>query len=140
MVASALQVAKRALLATMRTAAVLFGLRMTCNRDSADSEMVSYFRELALRAHPDRPGGSTVQQQRLNDARASWEQARFLAACFLEGDMMSAIPLRRYESSCHSTSSCFRVQFECEAVISTLSEEMHQSACEVRCVAPVKTH
>ena len=96
MVAMALQVAKRALLATTRTAAVLFGLRMTCNRDSADSEMVSYFRELALRAHPDRPGGSTVQQQRLNDARASWEQAFFLAACLLEGDMMSAIPLSSF--------------------------------------------
>ena len=56
MVASALQVVKRALLATMRTAAVLFGLSMTCNRDSADSEVVSFFRKLALRAHPDRPG------------------------------------------------------------------------------------
>ena len=96
MVATALQVAKRALLATMRTAAVLFGLSMTCNWDSADSEVVSFFRKLALRAHADRPGGSRVQQQRLNDARASWEQAFFLAACLLEGDMMSAIPLSSF--------------------------------------------
>ena len=76
MVPSAVQLAKRALLATMRAAAMRFGLTMSCNRDSADREVVTFFRKLALQAHPDRPGGSTEQQQRLNDARAAWDQAR----------------------------------------------------------------
>ena len=76
MVASAVQLAKRALLATMRAAAIRFGLTMSCNRDSTEREVVSFFRKLALQAHPDRPGGSTEQQQRLNDARAAWDQAR----------------------------------------------------------------
>ena len=47
MVASAVQVAKRALLATMRAAAVVFGLSMSCNRDSPDKDVVSFFRKLS---------------------------------------------------------------------------------------------
>ena len=56
MVALALQVVKRALLATMRTAAVLFGLSMTCNRDSADSEVVSFFASSRCVPTPTGPG------------------------------------------------------------------------------------
>ena len=74
MVPSAVQVAKRALLATMRAAAVMFGLTMSCNRDSPDKDVVTVFRKLALRAQPDQPGGSTEQQQRLNYARAFFQQ------------------------------------------------------------------
>ena len=73
MVASAVQVAKRTLLATMRAVALSFGMVLTCNRDSSDKDVVVNFRKLALRVHPDRPGGSTAQQGRLNDARAAWE-------------------------------------------------------------------
>ena len=76
MVASALQVSKRALLATMRAVAVTFGVVLTCNRDSPDRDVLTNFRKLALRAHPHKPGGSAEQQKRLNEARASWEAAR----------------------------------------------------------------
>ena len=76
MVASVVQVAKRAVLATMRAVALTFGVTLTCNRDSPDRVVVSNFRRLALRVHPDRPGGSTEQQQRVNDARAAWDDAR----------------------------------------------------------------
>ena len=38
MVASAVQVAKRALLATMHAVAIAFGEAMTCNRDSPDKD------------------------------------------------------------------------------------------------------
>ena len=79
MVASPLQVAKRALLATMRAVAVAFGMVLTCNRDSSDQDVVKDFRKLALRVHPDRPGGSGEQQQRLNDARGAWDTARTAA-------------------------------------------------------------
>ena len=72
MVASVVQVAKRALLATMRAVAFTVGMALTCSRDSPDREVVANFRRLALRVHPDRPGGSTERQQRLNDARAAW--------------------------------------------------------------------
>ena len=73
MVASAVQIAKRTLLATMRAVALSFGMVLTCNRDSSDKDVVVNFRKLALRVHPDRPGGSTAQQGRLNDARVAWE-------------------------------------------------------------------
>ena len=61
MVASAVQVAKRALLATMRAVALTFGMVLTCNRDSTDREVVTNFRKLALRVRPDRPGGSWTE-------------------------------------------------------------------------------
>ena len=62
MVASLAQVAKRALLARMRAVALTLAVVLTCNRDSSDQVVVSNFRKLALRAQPDRPGGSTAQQ------------------------------------------------------------------------------
>ena len=76
MVASAVQVAKRALLTTMRAVALAFGVTLSCTRDSTDKELLTNFRKLALAVHPDRAGGSTEQQQRLNDARAAWEEVR----------------------------------------------------------------
>lgn len=63
-------------MATMRAVAVTFGMVLTCTRDSPDRDVVTNFRKLALRAHPDKPGGSAEQQQRLNEARANWEAAR----------------------------------------------------------------
>ena len=62
MVASLVQVAKRALLATMRAVALAFAVVLTCNRDSSDQVLVFNFRKLALRVRPDRPGGSAAQQ------------------------------------------------------------------------------
>ena len=53
-----------------------FAGQPTCNHDSPDQVVVSSFREPALRLHWDRLGGSTEQQQRLNDARAAWDDER----------------------------------------------------------------
>ena len=58
MVASVVQVAKRALLATLRAVALTVGMALKCSRDSPDREVVSNFGRLALRVHPDRLGGS----------------------------------------------------------------------------------
>ena len=74
MVCSAVQAAKRALLVVMRSLAMAYGLTLNCNRDSAERVIVKDLRKLALRTHPDR-GGSTEDQQRLNDARTVWEAA-----------------------------------------------------------------
>ena len=46
MVASAVQVAGRALLSTMRAVAVAFGVTLTCTRDSTDKEVLTNFRKL----------------------------------------------------------------------------------------------
>ena len=51
MVDSAVQVAKRALLATMRAAALTVGVALACNRDSPDREVLSNFRRLCSCPH-----------------------------------------------------------------------------------------
>lgn len=76
MVASAVQIAKRALLVAMHAVAVTVGMVLSCNRDSTDAVVIPNFRKLALKAHQDRPGGSNALQQQLNDARAAWDDAR----------------------------------------------------------------
>ena len=75
MVLSAVQVAKRALVVLVRALAVAYGLTVNVNRDSSEKEVTAACRRVALRVHPDR-GGSSRDQQRLNDARAAWEEAR----------------------------------------------------------------
>ena len=67
--------AKRALVVVIRALAVSYGVVVSCNRDSADKEVLASFRKVALRVHPDH-GGNTVDQQKLNDARANWENAK----------------------------------------------------------------
>ena len=75
MAGSLLLLAKRALVALIRSVAVAYGVHVTCNRDSDEAAIIANFRKVALRAHPDR-GGSTTDQQRLNDARQAWDEAR----------------------------------------------------------------
>jgi hypothetical protein len=87
MVASALQLSKRALLATMRAVAVAFGMTLTCNRDPPDRDVVTNFQKLALRVHPDRVKGSCPGRMRPGRP--------------VKGDVILEIPLRRYKSSCH---------------------------------------
>ena len=48
MVASAVQVAKRTLLATMRAVALSFGMVLTRNRDSSDKDVVVRKKQLSL--------------------------------------------------------------------------------------------
>ena len=67
--------AKRALVALLRSLAVAYNLVVNCNRDSDDKVVLTAFKKVSLRVHPDH-GGSTVHQQQLNDARAAWDEAR----------------------------------------------------------------
>ncbi|CAE8675765.1 unnamed protein product [Polarella glacialis] len=65
--------AKRALVALIRTLGATYSVQVSCCRESADAIVVaSSFREVVLRTHPDR-GGNQSDQQRLNDARAQWD-------------------------------------------------------------------
>ena len=81
MVASFVQVAKRALLATMRAVAFTVGMALTCSRDSPDREVVSNFRRGVSGGGPKGPP--------------------------VDGDVVLEIPLRRYKSSCHSGDESF---------------------------------
>ena len=71
---SAVLLAKRALVALIRQLATVYGLTVSCCRDSSDQVIRTSFRKVALRAHPDH-GGNSNDQQRLNDARAVWDEA-----------------------------------------------------------------
>ena len=75
MVASVVQQTKRALVVLLRALAAVYGVQVTVNRDSPDKEVVVACRRVALKAHPDH-GDDVRDQQRLNDARAAWEEAR----------------------------------------------------------------
>lgn len=75
MAASALQVAKRALVKLLLTLAVFYSLRLEVSRDSADQVVVKNLRKLLLKAHPDK-GGSVAHTQQLTVAREAWEKAK----------------------------------------------------------------
>ena len=44
------------------------------NRESSDEEVRSAYRRLSRHVHPDRPGGSTDDQTRLNQAHDAWKE------------------------------------------------------------------
>lgn len=72
---SAVQVAKRALVALIHALALVYHVEAKCTRNSPDEEVVRAFRKLVLKVHPDR-GGNDQHQQQLNEARSSWEAAK----------------------------------------------------------------
>ena len=72
---SAVLLAKRALVALVRSLALTYGVVVCCNRDSADQVVLGSFRKVALKAHPDH-GGNTSDQAKMNEAREAWDQAR----------------------------------------------------------------
>ena len=127
---SALLLAKRALVVVIRSLAATYDVVVACNRDSPDKVVLSSFRKVALKVHPDH-GGATAHQQQLNEAREAWDQARnrqsaakveiergeiergvgstrgvlatpaaFRISLPVPGDAVSKSPLRRSESSC----------------------------------------
>ena len=75
MVCSAALLAKRALVTLLHGLAAAYGLNIRCTRDSPDATILRAFRQVALKAHPDR-GGDLSHQQQLNDARGAWEAAK----------------------------------------------------------------
>lgn len=75
MVCGPVQAAKRALVSLICALAQVYNVQVRCKRDSPDDVVLKDFRRLALKAHPDR-GGQPAHQQRLNDARLVWEEAK----------------------------------------------------------------
>ena len=75
MPASAAQKAKRALVSIVLALAAAYNIVVNVSRDSSDSDVTQAYRKVSRRVHPDK-GGSVADQQRLNAARASWEEAR----------------------------------------------------------------
>ena len=71
---SALDRAKRALVVVLRSLASAYRCSVNATRDSSDAEVRKAYRAISRRTHPDR-GGSTADQQKLNDAYDSWCQA-----------------------------------------------------------------
>ena len=62
MPASAPQVAKRAFIKLIIALAATYTVAVVLNQGSSDSEILSAFRRLVKRVHPDKPGGSTEQK------------------------------------------------------------------------------
>jgi hypothetical protein len=75
MAASFCQVAKQAFILVLRSLAAVYSLRLELNRTSADTAVLAAFRRVAQKAHPDK-GGTSEHQQRLNDAKKMWLEAK----------------------------------------------------------------
>ena len=69
---SALDKAKRALVAIIRSLALAYDICVTVTRESTDAEVSKAYRKLSLKVHPDR-GGSVQDQARLNAAHDAWQ-------------------------------------------------------------------
>ena len=70
---SALDQAKRALVALLRTLAAAYACSVKVARDSADAEVRTAYRAVSRKVHPDRPTGSAADQKRLNASHDKWQ-------------------------------------------------------------------
>ena len=70
---SALDQAKRALVALLRTLAAAYACAVPVTRDSADAEVASAYRKVSRKVHPDRRTGNEADQKRLNAAHQKWQ-------------------------------------------------------------------
>ena len=75
MALSGVEQAKRAFVSLLLSLARLHGLVAEICRDSSDSQLLTFYRRLSRKVHPDR-GGSVADAQRLNAAKDSWDEAR----------------------------------------------------------------
>ena len=64
---------KRALVALIVSLARAYNCGVQINRTSSDEEVRSAYRRLSRCVHPDRPGGNTDDQTRLNQAHDAWK-------------------------------------------------------------------
>ena len=71
---SALEQAKRALIVVIRALAGSFSCPVSVDRNSADQDVHRAFRQLSRNVHPDKPGGSTAEFQKLTAAHDLWAQ------------------------------------------------------------------
>ena len=65
---SAVDQAKRALVALLRTLAAAYACAVRVTRDSEDAEVRTAYRAVSRKVHPDRPTGCAADQKRLNAA------------------------------------------------------------------------
>lgn len=72
MVVSAAQAAKRALVTLLLTFAKLYAVNLNITRDADKKSVEAAFRKVVKRTHPDK-GGKLEDQQRLQAARAKWQ-------------------------------------------------------------------
>ena len=71
---SAIDSAKRVLVALLKSIAAVYSLTLSLTRESTDAEIQSAFRKVSKKAHPDH-GGKKEHQAALNTARDTWEDA-----------------------------------------------------------------
>ena len=74
MVLSAAQIAKRAFVRILLAFATQYQVSLSVSRDSADKEILTAYRRLVKKVHPDK-GGKKEDQQKLQNAKVEWEGA-----------------------------------------------------------------
>ena len=72
--ASAIDSARRALVALLKALAKTYGVVLALSRDSSDAQINTAVRKVSLKAHPDH-GGSEEDQKLLNTTRDAWRDA-----------------------------------------------------------------
>ena len=75
MAVSAAQLAKRAFVSILLDIAAIYSVTVRVNWDSDDKTVMTAFRAVVKKAHPDK-GGQTAHSQKLHAAKESWEKAR----------------------------------------------------------------
>ena len=99
---SALDQAKRALVALLRTLAAAYACSVKVTRDSADAEVRTAYRAVSRKVHPDRPTGCAADQKWLNTAHEKCK-IRKASPATPDYEALDArraapeIPLRRYK-------------------------------------------
>ena len=78
--ASKVELARRALVTLLVHFGLAYAVAISVNRDSPDAEVLRAFRRIALKVHPDKPGGGKVDFQKLNAARETWDSAQHQTA------------------------------------------------------------
>ena len=101
---SAVDQAKRALVALLRTLAAAYACAVRVARDSEDAEVRTAHRAVSRKVHLDRPTGCAADQKWLNAAQEKC-QIRMASPATPDYEELDArraapeIPLRRYKSS-----------------------------------------
>jgi hypothetical protein len=70
---SPVDTAKRALVSLLKALAARYDCPLTLTRDSSDSDVRKAFKKVCLKVHPDKPGGSVPDFQRLSAANDTWQ-------------------------------------------------------------------
>ena len=74
MVASPLQLAKRALVSLLLSLARQYAVALAINLESPDKVVLDSFGQVARKAHPDK-GASKEHMRKLNESRDQWKKA-----------------------------------------------------------------